>query len=604
MNTIHERDERDLALLLDLPDESAARADAVRRLAEEPEFSRAFEKIQETVRALESLGADIHALAGEVDIVAEVNDAVCHLNWEALEGAKRPFYGAEDRLETTAQALTALAPSVDLVDAVIESTEASEKTDVEVELPFAPLTNALNALGDDMAGVLPTVDLLESVMGQLPQASERPANVVPLHARPVVLKSLVPSRSRAWLRYGAAVAAAILCVAAAWWVYQQDVASVPDRQIAELDESLPASPQVDTNDDGEIFRLVPEKDDIVVAAVPDTVEAPSEPSGRQRVAPKKSVRLTLQEAINERRRALINNLDTFEQLASLSADEAARMIQGMDLSPEALLGAAQFLSPEAAAEVFRQALLNDPDNEALKYALARSLAGNPDNASERQDQLEGLLALNERNSLPHYMLAADYMARGEVELGLEALARGASLSEASPYTLESMRQREAVLRASGLDADTASYLALSMGGETEVGDIAALRSELLNYGDYYEQQGDTDTAQQIYNAVNELGMQLEEGADMAVVEQAGLETQQDAMDALQGIFEVLQQPDTVAVLGDTIGLLAQSILEVTRYIDSAQNVVNNPQSTSTEWSALIQQIFASGDRDIANLVGQ
>ena len=312
--------------------------------------------------------------------------------------------------------------------------------------------------------------------------------------------------------------------------------------------------------------------------------------------------LTLQEAINARRRSLVNNLAAFEQLASLSADEANQLLQDLDLSDEALLGAAQFLSQEDAAAVLRAALANDPENESLKYALARSLAGNPDAAGERQAQLDGLLALNKDNALPHYLLAADHMARGDVEAGMNALSAGAAGAEANPYTLESMRQREAVLRASGLDADVARYLAVSTAGQAEAADIASLRNELLDYGNLYEQQGDHETAQQIYNAVNQLGVQVTDGADMALLQQTGLETQQDAIYALQGIADILQQPENVALLGETLNILAGSIAEVTQYVMAAQDVVNNPQATSTDWNALIQHILLQGDTDISNLV--
>ena len=53
---------------------------------------------------------------------------------------------------------------------------------------------------------------------------------------------------------------------------------------------------------------------------------------------------------------------------------------------------------------------------------------------------------------------------------------------------------------------------------------------------------------------------------MAVEQQYGLETQRDAILAIQGIAEVFQQPETVALLGETLGFLAESIVDVTEYI--------------------------------------
>jgi len=598
VNTYPERDERDLALLLDIPDGSVARAEAERRLADEPAFRERFDALQEIARALEEVGGALQLRAVKLDLVSDVRDALSHLKWEAMAGLDRPFYPVERELEAAAETLEGLVPPVDLVAPTMDAVGAARKSDGEVDLSFAPLAAALNALGDEVRQAAPDVDLVAGVMARLSDTHAVPANVVPLRARPASASVTVPAARRAWWPY-AALGAAALAVAGAWFTYQGQ-APVPVNETMAAGGTVtpgeePAAPVGDS-----LFERVPEHElDRLAENDPppgDEGEVPSAPS----IAAEP---ITLQEAINARRRALVNNVAAFEQLASLSPEQASRLLAEANLSLEALLGAAQFLSPEDAAALLRAAMANDPDNENIKYALARSLAGNPDFADERQRHLQDLVALNDNNSLPNYLLAADHMARGEMERGMDALSRGAAYAEADTYTLESMQQREAVLRASGLDADVARYLAVATGGEAGVSDIASLRQELLGYGAFYEGQGDLDTAQQIYNAVNQLGAQITEGADMAALRRAGLETQQDALYAIQGIAEILQQPEHVALLGNTLNVLAESIYEVSQYINTAQAVISNPQASSTDWSALIQHILTNGDVDITNLVG-
>lgn len=592
-----ERNDWDLALLLDVPDGSAERTAAEHHLAASPAMCREFANLQETALVLSALGEAMNEAAGEVALVDDVMDAVCHLQWESQDPAQHPFHDLEQLLESSAGAWEKRAPMVDLVAPVMEAAAASRKSDLEVELAFAPLSEALNDLGDSWRDAAPMINIVDGVMARVADATTSPANVVPMRARPAA-QSVTEPRDRGWWRV-AAGAAALLAVTGAWWLYPSQSAKLSPR-VAEggLSESTGLLSTEESEPD---FTRVENFDTKLMA---ENAQQTDENTQGHRDGKASSTIITLRDAIIARQRALENDAATFVQLATLTPDEASRLLEEANLSLEALLGAAEFLSPADAAALLRAAMVNDPDNESLKYALAQRLAGDPEYAAEREQQLQSLLALNENNALPNYMLAADYMARGDVGLGMDALARGAAYGEANTYSLESMRQREAVLRASGLDPDVARYLAVSTGAEAGVSDIASLRSELLGYGAYYEQQGDLDTAQQIYNAVNQLGVQITEGADLAALRQAGLQTQQEAIYAIQGLAEVLQQPEYVAILGNTLNVLAESIFEMTDYINTAQSVVNNPQATSAEWGALIQHILTNGDTDIANLLGR
>ena len=116
-------------------------------------------------------------------------------------------------------------------------------------------------------------------------------------------------------------------------------------------------------------------------------------------------------------------------------------------------------------------------------------------------------------------------------------------------------------------------------------------------------QDDTDTARQIYNAVSELGQQLAVSADLAVERQYGLETQQEAILAFQGIAEVLQDPQVSAWIGDTLTSLASSLADVAQYIQASQELVVNPSLTAqVDWTGYLEHVIRHGDLNITEFL--
>lgn len=124
----------------------------------------------------------------------------------------------------------------------------------------------------------------------------------------------------------------------------------------------------------------------------------------------------------------------------------------------------------------------------------------------------------------------------------------------------------------------------------------------MDYAAHYEDLEDYDTAQQIYNAVNQLGVQLAAGADMAVEQQYGYETQEQALLAIQGIAEILQQPEAIALLGDALGRLATGIVEVTQHIAVRQELVDTAGlSNQADAAALMEYLMANGDLQLESI---
>ena len=598
-NAEHSRRDDALGLLLAGVDHAEGMDAARTLLLQDRAFRDEFESLQRIVTSLEDLGNVLHQRAGTIDILDDVFDSIAHMAFEDLGATKASPYGDVERdLRSMKKTLDAQIPQVSLVGDIMAAVAASRKSDAEVERPFASVALAMNGLGSTLNSLAPEVALVEPVMEQVARTHTKERVVTPFRARPAVSEARMVSRRRAsWPAMVGWAAAAGFCALSGWMYFTGQPGHTPDsNRIAELPSPDPNAGSQDNN--GVMGRVRPFGTDGASGLERATGVTPQD-------TPKSRVKepVTLRDAINARRSELLSQGNDFALLASLTGDEASELLKTMDLSVEALLGAAQFLSTDEAIAVLRAAIAEHPDDPQLKYALAMNLEGNPEAVEERMQQLAQLATADSDNSLPHYMLAADYFEQGDMARALEALGKGASYGDASAYTLESANQREAALVASGLDVDTARFLALSTAGSGEYSDISALRNELLDFGAHYEQLGEYDTAEQIYNAVNELGEQLVEGASMAVEQQFGLETQQDAILAIQGIAEVFQQPETVALLGETLGFLAESIVGVTQYIAARQDLVINPASASQlDWSAFLNHVMNSGDLNVSSFI--
>lgn len=589
------RDEA-LGLLLGGDPAVAGYAAADARLQQDGAFRREFELLAATGADLEDLGAAFHDAAGVIDIRDDVLDSIAHLAFEQLGVAKAsPYAEVETGLRDIKRAFDGRAGKISIVDDVMAAIAAAKKSDAEVELPFARVAMELNALGTAVNQNAPEVDLVDPVMARVAEIHKPLPTVTPFRARPAVAEARTLRRRGANRSWGAWVAAATLCLGAGWVYFYSGLGN--DASLERVSHNGTPGGSNAAAPSSTVFEAVPAfgTGGNAPAGAEPGVDAPTRRGIKEPV--------TLQDALNARRRELLAQGQDFSALASLTGDEATELLKSMDLSVEALLGAAQYLSTEDAIEVLRAAIAEHPDDPYLKYALALNLEGSPEGAEERLQQLSQLAVADPDNSMPHYMMAADFFERGDMAQALDALSKGSSYGASSAYSLESARQREAALVASGLDADTARFLALSSAGSGEFGDVSALRNELLDYGAYYEGLGDYDTAQQIYNAVNQLGVQLYEGAALAVEQQYGLETQQDAILAIQGIAEVFQQPETVALLGETLGMLAGGIVEVTQYIAARQELVVNPAlSSQLDWSAFLNHVMTHGDLDVSGFV--
>ena len=252
---------------------------------------------------------------------------------------------------------------------------------------------------------------------------------------------------------------------------------------------------------------------------------------------------SLADAIGQRRK-----IEDFTKWANLTADEARALLKRGGLSADAIASISQFLPAEEAAGYLRDAVKQSPNDPYLRMALAKTLAGLPNGGTEALTQLAAWNKQDSKNSLNQFMEAQVRFKQGDNEGALNALTRGSALSSASAYSIQAAHGQELMLAAAGMSSDAARYTAASNIGGQEYSDINNLSRSLLQYGNYYQSTGDLETAQQVYQAVQQMGVQLVESAAVANEQLAGYDTQLQALEALRQVYEILADAQNLQAL--------------------------------------------------------
>jgi hypothetical protein len=411
------------------------------------------------------------------------------------------------------------------------------------------LKRDLEQVGEALRARLPQVNLVEPVMAAVKAA----APMVAFRARPKPVQT-APARVRRFsFPYAAGfAAAAVLMVGVGILLFRaSEAVNHPSEIAAKVEQTTPAvKPPAP-------LRHVPASQSEHLAAVRPTPvsplmpPAPSTPSAPQPAKQPKPKGLTLQDAINARKLAMLDDADSLSKLAqwaSLTPDEARDLLKQSGLSSEAVIGATQFLPANEAAAVLRAAMANNPDDPYLNYALAKAYGSDPDHAADSTAALAAWSAKDQTNSMPQFMLARAEFAQGNNEAALDTLTQASAQTTANDYAVRSASQQKEALIASGMDADTATYLAATLAGNQQYESLTQMGRDLIQQGKYYESVGDMDTAQQIYQSVQQMGAQLVTGASLSTEKLAGYQIQLDAVDAFKQIYTVLAQPDSIQLL--------------------------------------------------------
>jgi len=447
---------------------------------------------------------------------------------------------------------------------------------------FEQAREDLESMGDAMLENVPQVDLVEAVMGAVVEAKSRPKTVGQASRKEVRTARYVD-----WRRW--ALAAAILLVLGLGAFYAVKRAGeestvppyaevvTPGRGTA---RPAPAGKNIEKFDDIRNRLRGAISGSLAPSAERAPEEGPFDGVDFAKTDELSTDELSLGEVVATRRDAVFNGeaLGRLERWARLNDIEARGVVSSEGAAMAALVGAAQSL-PAAEAKVYLLAALDQfSEDPYVRMELAKRLLEDPESKEAAEMQLAALRELDPENSLAVWLEALALLREGDAA-ALDLLAEAASLDRASAYALDAAQFREQALLANGMDPEVARVLTAMTGGIEEYDFLSEVANELLAYGKGYEEQNDFDAAQQIYEAVYQLGVQLTQGAQFSQEQLAALDIQRAAIELLNGVSSMLgdtEQLETLAVLAEG---LRGGIGELVEFFGRLNEVFSQPVDT-------------------------
>lgn len=458
-------------------------------------------------------------------------------------------------------------------------------------------TNDLERLGNHLLSNVPEVDLVDAVMARLEETNTPRTNVT----------TFVPRRSRVagWTRFVAAAAALVLVAGMVYqsmkWTGPSRVAVAPPERVTDGKDPAPAP----TDRPGTLFQKL-EKSRHAVAVKLEEVPGLTPRTTGQEIpmaateAPELAS-LTPRQIADEKRKGL-SDVEARAQLvrwASLSRETAEKVIATPDAAPGALVAAAQALDVEAAEPILLAAVGHHPESPYLHMATARKQLKDPN--ADPVPQLRGVRENDAENALPLYVEAELQLANGNLAEALALLNEAAALSQADAYSLQAAQDRALALEAAGMDPQAARLLTALTAGTDEYNYLCDLANNLIRYGQAYAEQGLSQEAQRIFEAVQQMGLQVQNGASLSTEQLAGLDIQQQAVDSLAGLYNQLglESTDSVRTLVTQTEALLGSITELGAFFGQLDDLLAAEDATLNR---IADVILTQGDLNIFEIL--
>lgn len=462
----------------------------------------------------------------------------------------------------------------------------------------------LFAIGDEIRRHTPPINLVEAVLSDVAKIkAPSPGKLVAFERR--------QARSRfRWAAGFAGLAAAAAAVFLLWVSgYRMTAGPAPNaNQVANTNVVTPETPVPPS------ARPKPESGGLKATQLPELAEVnrsadelfarrwEKTESGKEGIEEVAS--LSLDDVLSLRKQA-ITDPEAREQLArwaSLATERARQIAASETASTEAKVAAAQALPPEEAQPILLAAATAQPDNPYLRYQLSRSYSKTPETSQKAVAELQQVAQLDPDNATALYDLATQLFQAGDVQGALAALEQARSAQSASAYTSESAGSLHDALVATGMPDDVARLMAALTAGSQQYTDLVSMSQQLLDYGRQFEQSGNTQLAQQIFEAVYTMGTQIASNATYSSEQLAGLDIQNAALDVLSGFVAFLENPQNVEMLAEQTRGLLDAFSAIGQFFTAIDQVISadHPASFVDAMSSFILQNGDLGFLDFLN----
>lgn len=555
-----------------------------------PELRASYDALLAQEAMLYDLGSALREVAPAVNMYDDIMEQVQRIQQEEDPLAVQLRHVGDD--------LRAAAPTLDIAGDVMQAIAAQRQASMTT------LKEELIAAGEEIRAHAPRVEIVEEVMEEV--ASGRLDNVTSFEAAKHVQTLRRRQSGPSW----AFIAAAAACVIAVLGFVVLQMAqphSLQGSQMAQREQTgseqiaqKHVKPQTARTREGEPleFKQVPTEEKITLlspATNQPTKENPRDEQGDLRLA------VDVDTIIAARRDALAGKSDAVTRLArwgALDPDQVRRFLAEGILSPKELAGLSRFLPEAEARALLQEALAQLPDDPMLHFALAKNLMNDPEQYDAALNELARFRELTPDNSLSYYMDAQIRLAQGDYMGALQSIDYASSFQTGSAYALENAQYHSAALRAAGFPEDVAQMLAAFNAGSDEYGFVTQLGNDLLSYGAYYESIGDYDTAMAIYKGVNQLGLQVNQGADFSNEMLAGLDTQRGAIGAIDALAELMDIPGGAYTVEIAYTVFMQGMDFFLEYTNVFENMIGDAEVENI--LRTVQQIMQVGDLHYMN----
>jgi tetratricopeptide (TPR) repeat protein len=211
--------------------------------------------------------------------------------------------------------------------------------------------------------------------------------------------------------------------------------------------------------------------------------------------------------------------------------------------------------------------------------------------------------LDPDNALAYYLEAKLLLEAGDTEGALAALEQARQLEEASAYSLQAAAFREQALEQSGLAPEAAKTVTALTAGIDEYAFLMDLSDDLLESGQTFLAAGDIQTAQEIFEAVHQLGTQLEEGASLLQEKLAALDIQRAAINVLEGLYTAIQSVEGIEFLTTQAIDLTVALGEIGNFFTALDELFLGEGSTGF-FTMISDVILMQGDLTLFDYLDQ
>lgn len=325
----------------------------------------------------------------------------------------------------------------------------------------------------------------------------------------------------------------------------------------------------------------------------------------KKAAPSDLRSLTTDDILKTRKAAVTDPeaRDRLVRWASLTPEQAQKVVSAPNASPGAVVGATASLDPTVAAPLLLTAISAYPDRPSVRMALTKTYEADPETSADAVAAADDWIASDPTNAAAYCWKAMLLLQQPQPDTqgALDLLKAARKLPTASAYGLDFANFNADALIASGMAPDTARALCALTAGHAQHQFLDQLGTGLLNQAKQSFNQGDPATARSIAEAVQQFGKQVSQGAQLTQERLAGLDIQSSAISVLQSIYTAVGSVTDIQQLTVDASHLATGLQNFGNFLNNLSDLFLG--ATNQMLNTISNVVLQTGDLTLLNHLG-